>query len=82
MALSQGADLLILDEPATALDPVSVDQLSHVLAEDGLDRGCTIFFSSHQLEEVERIAICRNSPRLQRTSAAQRELAEDKRRVA
>ncbi|HEY4819047.1 MAG TPA: ABC transporter ATP-binding protein [Candidatus Acidoferrum sp.] len=56
LALSQGADLLILDEPTTALDPVSVDQLLHVLAEDGLDQGCTIFFSSHQLEEVERIA--------------------------
>ena len=56
LALSQGADLLILDEPTTALDPVSVDQLLHVLTEDGLDRGCTIFFSSHQLEEVERIA--------------------------
>jgi ABC-2 type transport system ATP-binding protein len=36
LALSQGADLLILDEPTTALDPVSVDQLLHVLAEDGL----------------------------------------------
>jgi ABC-2 type transport system ATP-binding protein len=56
LALSQGADLLILDEPTTALDPVSVDQFLHVLTEDGLDRGCTIFFSSHQLEEVERIA--------------------------
>jgi ABC-2 type transport system ATP-binding protein len=56
LALAQGADLLILDEPTSALDPVSVDQLLHVLTEDGLDRGCTIFFSSHQLEEVERIA--------------------------
>jgi ABC-2 type transport system ATP-binding protein len=56
LALCQGADLLILDEPTTALDPVSVDQLMHVLAEDALDRGCTIFFSSHHLEEVERIA--------------------------
>jgi ABC-2 type transport system ATP-binding protein len=56
LALAQGADLLILDEPTTALDPVAVDQLLHVLAEDGLDRGCTVFFSSHQLEEVERIA--------------------------
>jgi ABC-2 type transport system ATP-binding protein len=56
LALSQGADLLILDEPTTALDPVSVDQLLHVLAEDAGDRGCAIFFSSHQLEEVEQIA--------------------------
>ncbi|MGA8230694.1 MAG: ABC transporter ATP-binding protein [Candidatus Acidiferrales bacterium] len=56
LALCQGADLLILDEPTTALDPVSVDQLMHVLAEDALNRGCTIFFSSHHLEEVERIA--------------------------
>jgi ABC-2 type transport system ATP-binding protein len=38
------------------LDPITVDQLMHVLAEDAPDRGCTIFFSSHQLEEVERIA--------------------------
>jgi ABC-2 type transport system ATP-binding protein len=56
LALAQGADLLILDEPTTALDPISVEQLMHVLAEISLDRGCTIFFSSHQLEEVERIA--------------------------
>jgi ABC-2 type transport system ATP-binding protein len=56
LALSQGADLLILDEPTTALDPVSVDQLLHVLAEDGHDRGCTVIISTHQLEEVERIA--------------------------
>ncbi len=53
LALAQGADLLILDEPTTALDPITVDQLLRVLAED---RGCTVFFSSHQLEEVEQIA--------------------------
>jgi ABC-2 type transport system ATP-binding protein len=47
LALSQGADLLILDEPTTGLDPVSVDQLLHVLAEDAGDRGCAVFFSSH-----------------------------------
>ena len=56
LALCQGADLLILDEPTTALDPITVDQLMHVLTEDALDRGCTVFFSSHQIEEVERIA--------------------------
>jgi ABC-2 type transport system ATP-binding protein len=53
LALAQGADLLILDEPTTALDPITVDQLLRVLAEDC---GCTVFFSFHQLEEVERIS--------------------------
>lgn len=56
LALSQGADLLILDEPTTALDPLSVDQLLRALAEDAAERGSTIFFSSHQLEQVEQIA--------------------------
>ena len=56
LALSQGADLLILDEPTTALDPLSVDQLLRVLAEDAAERGSTIFFSSHHLEQVEQIA--------------------------
>jgi ABC-2 type transport system ATP-binding protein len=56
LALCQGAELLILDEPTTALDPITVDQLMRVIAEDSLERGCTVFFSSHQLEEVERIA--------------------------
>jgi ABC-2 type transport system ATP-binding protein len=55
LALCQGADLLILDEPTTALDPVSVEQLLRALVEHIADRECTIFFSSHQLEEVERI---------------------------
>jgi ABC-2 type transport system ATP-binding protein len=48
LALAQGADLLILDEPTTALDPTTVDQLLRVLAEE---QKCTVFFSSHQLEE-------------------------------
>lgn len=56
LALSQGADLLILDEPTTALDPLSVDQLLRVLVADAPEQGCTVFFSSHQLEEVEHIA--------------------------
>lgn len=56
LALSQRADLLILDEPTTALDPVTAEEFLRMLAEDALDRGSTIFFSSHQLEELERIA--------------------------
>ena len=56
LALCQGADLIILDEPTAALDPLSVDQTLRALIEIATDRGCTIFFSSHQLEEVEKIA--------------------------
>jgi ABC-2 type transport system ATP-binding protein len=56
LALSQRADLLILDEPTTALDPVTGEEFLRMLAEDAMDRGSTIFFSSHQLEELERIA--------------------------
>jgi ABC-2 type transport system ATP-binding protein len=56
LALSQGADLLILDEPTAALDPVTADEFLRVLAADATERGCAVFFSSHQLEEVERVA--------------------------
>ncbi len=56
LALAQGADLLILDEPTTALDPLTADEFLRVLADSAMERGCTVFFSSHQLEEVERIA--------------------------
>jgi ABC-2 type transport system ATP-binding protein len=56
LALSQCADLLILDEPTIALDPVTAEEFLRMLAEDAMDRDSTIFFSSHQLEELERIA--------------------------
>lgn len=56
LALAQGADLLILDEPTSGLDPVVIDQLLRILVEDVATEGRTIFFSSHQLSEVEQIA--------------------------
>jgi ABC-type multidrug transport system ATPase subunit len=56
MALAQGADLLLLDEPTAGLDPVVVDQLLKVLIEDYAGEGRTIFLSSHNLSEVEKIA--------------------------
>lgn len=56
LALAQNADLLILDEPIAELDPVTVDELHRVLIEDYAAQGRTIFLSSHNLAEVEKIA--------------------------
>ena len=56
LALSQGAELLILDEPTSGLDPITTDQLLRVLVDDFASEGHTLFLSSHQLSEIERVA--------------------------
>ncbi|MBV9182735.1 MAG: ABC transporter ATP-binding protein [Acidobacteria bacterium] len=56
LAISHGAELLILDEPTEGLDPVGVEDLLRELVSISAAEGSTIFFSSHQLEEVEQIA--------------------------
>ena len=54
-ALMHDAPLLILDEPSSGLDPLLQVELLTILREEQA-RGKTIFLSSHQLPEVERIA--------------------------
>jgi len=56
VALAQGAELLILDEPTLGLDPVITDQLLRILVDDVAASGRTILMSSHHLSEVEKIA--------------------------
>jgi ABC-2 type transport system ATP-binding protein len=58
LALSQGADLLVLDEPTMGLDPLVVDEFLRVLVEDVVGEGHTVFVSSHHLSDVEQIADC------------------------
>lgn len=54
LAFSRGAELLVLDEPTDGLDPVAIEAfLQHVVSLAG--EGQTIFFSSHQLHEVEQV---------------------------
>jgi ABC-2 type transport system ATP-binding protein len=55
LALSRKPELLILDEPSEGLDPVAIEDLLQTLI-GAASEGTTIFFSSHQIAEVERIA--------------------------
>jgi len=55
LTMSRGAELLILDEPTDGLDPAATEDVLRELA--GITaEGTTVFFSSHQLAEVELIA--------------------------
>lgn len=55
MALVGQPELLILDEPSTGLDPNGTRELRQIVREER-DRGATVFFSSHDLTQVE--ALC------------------------
>lgn len=52
LSILREPDLLILDEPFSALDPIVIDQIWHILRE----KSKTILFSSHNWKEVERLA--------------------------
>jgi ABC-2 type transport system ATP-binding protein len=56
LAISRGADLLILDEPTDGLDPAATEDVLRELVAIAASSGTTMFFSSHQLSEVELIA--------------------------
>ena len=56
LAISHQAELLILDEPTDGLDPAATEDVLRELVAIAAASGTTIFFSSHQLVEVERIA--------------------------
>jgi ABC-2 type transport system ATP-binding protein len=56
LALCQGAELLVLDEPTAGLDPIVTDQLLRIIVDDFAGAGRTLLLSSHHLSEVERVA--------------------------
>jgi ABC-2 type transport system ATP-binding protein len=56
LAFSRGADLLILDEPTDGLDPAAIEDVLRELVTMAATSGTTMFFSSHQLAEVDLIA--------------------------
>lgn len=56
VALSHGADFLILDEPSSGLDPYARDQLLEELAGFMTDESHAVLFSTHITSDLERIA--------------------------
>jgi ABC-2 type transport system ATP-binding protein len=55
-ALAHEPDLLILDEPVSALDPVGRREFLRELVEQVIERGTTVVFSTHILSDLERVA--------------------------
>jgi len=56
MALGQRPELLILDDPTSGLDPVVRHEFLEAMISNVQSEGGTVFFSTHLLHEMERVA--------------------------
>jgi ABC-2 type transport system ATP-binding protein len=56
LAVCRRCELLVLDEPTDGLDPLGIEDTLRLLVEQAGEHGTTIFFSSHQLSDIEQIA--------------------------
>jgi ABC-2 type transport system ATP-binding protein len=54
LAVFHQPELLILDEPTSGLDPLMQEEFLSLVREER-ERGCAVFISSHELDEVERV---------------------------
>jgi len=54
LAVFHRPELLILDEPTSGLDPLMQEEFLALVREER-ERGCAVFLSSHELDEVERV---------------------------
>jgi ABC-2 type transport system ATP-binding protein len=55
-ALLHEPELVVLDDPANGLDPAGVVEVRELLTALARERGLTVFISSHNLAEVDRLA--------------------------
>jgi ABC-2 type transport system ATP-binding protein len=56
LALCRGAELLVLDEPTSGLDPAMTEEVLQAVVSHVAREELTVFFSSHQIAEVDQIA--------------------------
>ena len=56
IALAYRPELLVLDEPSSGLDPKVRRDILESIIQTVAEEGRTVFFSSHLLDEVERVA--------------------------
>ncbi len=56
LALAQRPDLLILDEPSSGLDPLVRRDILEAILRGEADKGRTVLFSSHLLDEIESVS--------------------------
>lgn len=54
LAVFHEPELLIFDEPTSGLDPLMQEEFLALVGEER-ERGCSVFLSSHELDEVERV---------------------------
>jgi beta-exotoxin I transport system ATP-binding protein len=54
LALFHRPELLIFDEPTSGLDPLMQEEFLALVGEER-ERGATVFLSSHELDEVQRV---------------------------
>ncbi len=48
--------MLFLDEPTASLDPDGAERVRQALKEIRDERGMTLFYTSHNMQEVERLS--------------------------
>ena len=56
LSLCRGAELLILDEPTSGLDPAMTEEVLQAIVAHVANEEMTVFFSSHQIAEVDQIS--------------------------
>lgn len=73
-AILNDCEILFLDDPTSGLDPTTANEI-HKLIRKQKERGCTVFMTTHNMEEAE--ALCRHVALLNQGSVVEYGTPED-----